>query len=108
VIITIHSREGIDRVVNRVRAIRPDVLIVSRARDEAHARHLFAIGATDAVPETTEASLQLSEAALFGLGVAAGPAIASIHEKRDAIRRSLREAASTAARNEVRATRASE
>lgn len=102
VIITIHSREGIDSVVDRVRAIRPDVLIVSRARDEAHARHLYTIGATDAVPETSEASLQLSEAALVGLGIAAGPAIASIHERRDAIRQSLREAARrTAAQSEV-------
>ena len=65
--------------------MRPDVLIVSRARDADHARHLYALGATDAVPETIEASLQLSEAALVGLGVATGLAIASIHEKRDEI-----------------------
>jgi monovalent cation:H+ antiporter-2, CPA2 family len=73
--------------------MRPDVLIVSRARDAEHARHLYALGATDAVPETIEASLQLSEAALVGLGVAAGLAIASIHEKRDEIRQALQEAA---------------
>jgi hypothetical protein len=35
-----------------------------------HARHLYAVGASDAVPETIEASLQLSEAALIGLGIA--------------------------------------
>ena len=63
-VITIHSQAAIDKVVDGVRAIRPDVLIVSRARDADHARHLYAIGATDAVPETIEASLQLSEAAL--------------------------------------------
>ena len=32
---------------------------VSRARDAEHARHLYGIGVTDAVPETIEASLQL-------------------------------------------------
>ena len=80
-------------MVEHVRALRPDILIVSRARDADHARHLYSLGATDAVPETIEASLQLSEAALVGLGVATGPAIASIHEKRDEIRHALQEAA---------------
>jgi CPA2 family monovalent cation:H+ antiporter-2 len=93
VIITIHDHDLIDDVVEHVRAMRPDVLIVSRARDANHARHLYQLGATDAVPETVEASLQLSEAALVGLGVPAGPVIASIHEKRDEIRRSLQQAA---------------
>jgi CPA2 family monovalent cation:H+ antiporter-2 len=93
VIITIHSPKVIDDVVEHVRALRPDVLIVSRARDADHARHLYSLGATDAVPETIEASLQLSEAALVGLGVATGPAIASIHEKRDEIRHALQDAA---------------
>jgi monovalent cation:H+ antiporter-2, CPA2 family len=37
--------------------------------------------------------LQLSEAALVGLGVPMGPVIASIHEKRDEIRHDLQEAA---------------
>ncbi len=93
VIITIHSVRQIDDVVAHVREMRPDVLIVSRARDAEHARHLYALGATDAVPETIEASLQLSEAALVGLGVATGLAIASIHEKRDEIRHALQQAA---------------
>ncbi len=93
VIITIHSARLIDEVVAHVRAMRPDILLVSRARDADHARHLYALGATDAVPETIEASLQLSEAALVGLGVATGLAIASIHEKRDQIRRTLQQAA---------------
>jgi CPA2 family monovalent cation:H+ antiporter-2 len=35
------------------------------------------------VPETIEASLQLPEATLIGLGLATGPVIASIHEERD-------------------------
>ena len=102
VIITVQSRTAIDKVVGRIRAVRPDVLIVSRARDGEHARHLYAIGATDAVPETIEASLQLSEAALVGLGVAVGTAIASIHEKRDEFRHALQEAAHKAGSEEVR------
>src|SRR5580693_6931199 len=106
VIITIHTHDLIDVVVEQVRALRPDILIVSRARDADHARHLYALGATDAVPETIEASLQLSEAALVGLGVAAGPVIASIHEKRDEIRHALQEAAKKAGRDTIRSVRA--
>ncbi len=106
VIITIHDHELIDDVVVHVRAMRPDVLIVSRARDADHARHLYALGATDAVPETVEASLQLSEAALVGLGVPAGPAIASIYEKRDEIRHALQDAARAAGLNKIHSVRA--
>ncbi len=105
VVITIHAQDAIDAIVDHARTTRPDVLIVSRARDAEHARHLYRIGATDAVPETIEASLQLSEAALVGLGVAAGPAIASIHEKRDEVRRALQDAALDAGRQEIRAVR---
>ena len=66
----------------------------SRARDAEHARQLYKqIGVSDAVPETIEASLQLSEAALVGLGVPTGPVIASIHEKRDEFREQLQGAA---------------
>jgi CPA2 family monovalent cation:H+ antiporter-2 len=100
IIITVHSQDAIDKVVSHVRVVRPDVLIVSRARDADHARHLYAIGATDAVPETIEASLQLSEAALVGLGIGIGRAIASIHDKRDEFRRALQRAAREAGREE--------
>lgn len=93
VIVTIGSESGVDAIVLGVRKLRPDVLIVARARDTEHARHLYAIGVTDAVPETVEASLQISEAALVGLGIPTGFVIASVHEKRDLFRAELRDAA---------------
>ena len=93
VIVTMHDTAGVDGVVEMVRAFRPEVPLVVRARDAGHARRLYRKGVTDAVPETIEASLQLSEAALVGLGVAMGPIIASIHEKRDEYRRDLSKAA---------------
>ena len=105
VVITIHTQRAIDEVVQHVRAMRPDILIVSRARDAAHASHLYRLGATDAVPETIEASLQLSEAALIGFGKAAGPIIASIHEKRDEIRRALQQAARDAGLETIHSVR---
>ena len=81
------------RLVAQVRALRQDMLVVSRARDADHARHLYQIGVTDAVPETIEASLLLSEAALIGLGVAMGLVVASIHERREEFRHELQQAA---------------
>ena len=80
-------------------------MIVSRARDAEHARHLYEIGVTDAVPETIEASLQLSEAALVGLGIPAGAAIASIHEQRDVVRSELQLAAKSAGQSRSRGIR---
>ena len=106
VIVTIHDQDAIDEIVRVARSLRPDILIVSRARDATHARHLYAIGVTDAVPETIEASLQLSEAALVGLGLPTGPVIASIHEKRDEFRHELQEAAGQAGQTATHAIRA--
>jgi monovalent cation:H+ antiporter-2, CPA2 family len=105
VIVTIHGQAAIDEIVRIVRRLRPDIAIVSRARDATHARHLYKIGVTDAVPETIEASLQLSEAALVNLGLQAGPVIASIHEMRDEFRQELQEAAGEAGRTETRSIR---
>ncbi|MBA3510826.1 cation:proton antiporter [Sphingomonas sp.] len=81
------------RLARRIRAAFPDLPIVARARDPAHAAELYKAGVTDAVPETLEASLQLSEAALVDLGVAMGPVIASIHEKRAQLQAEIREEA---------------
>jgi CPA2 family monovalent cation:H+ antiporter-2 len=79
------------RTVKRVRAWCPDLTIVARARDTEHAAALYKAGATDAVPETLESSLQLSEAVLVDLGMAMGPVIASIHEKRAEMRQQIME-----------------
>ena len=65
-------------------------------------------GATDAVPETLESSLQLSEAVLVDLGVAMGPVIASIHEKRDELRSAIKDAAEMEREPRLRRTRLGE
>ena len=106
VVVTIHTRSMIDEIVQQVRLARPDVPIFARSRDAEHARHLYAIGVTDTVPETVEASLQLSEATLVGLGVPTGKVIASIHEQRDVFRRALQEAASASGKTTMLAVRA--
>ncbi|WP_294540194.1 cation:proton antiporter [uncultured Rhodoblastus sp.] len=89
VVVTMHTPSAVDAVVRQVRESHADLTIVARARDAAHARALYKLGATDAVPETMEASLQLSEAALVDIGVPMGLVIASIHEQRDLYRKEL-------------------
>jgi monovalent cation:H+ antiporter-2, CPA2 family len=88
-VVTLDAPDAIESVVRAARSERPDLTIVARARDAAHASKLYDLKVTDAVPETIEASLQLSEAALIDIGIPMGLVIASIHEKRDEFRRML-------------------
>ncbi len=106
VIITMHTWSEVDGLVEAIRAEWPKIVIVARARDAGHARRLYELGVTDAVPETIEASLQLSEASLVGLGVPTGLVIASIHEKRDEFRHELQAAVKKLGRTESRGLRA--
>ncbi len=101
-IITMDSPEGAEAVVATAREMRPDLTIVARARDARHAKRLYELGATDAVPETIEASLQLSEAALVEIGIPMGLVIASIHERRDEFRKELNRPESLGGRRRMR------
>jgi len=89
-ILTMDNPVLVRRLTRQLRHAFPDLPIIARARDTAHAAELYKAGATDAVPETLEASLQLSEAALVDLGVPMGSVIASIHEKRDELREKIK------------------
>ena len=102
-VVTMDQPSAVEHVVVAARAERPNLTIVARARDASHASKLYELGVTDAVPETIEASLQLSEAVLVDIGVPMGEVIASIHEKRDSFRKLLQ----PVREGEVRAIRAS-
>ncbi|MXO59189.1 sodium:proton exchanger [Altererythrobacter salegens] len=91
VILTMDEPVLAQSITRKLRSAHPDLPIIARARDTGHAAELYRNGASTAVPETLEASLQLSEAVLVELGVAMGPVIASIHEKRDEFREMIRE-----------------
>jgi len=91
-VVTMDAPTKVDEVVMATRSLRPDLILIARARDHKHAARLYALGVTDAVPETTEASLQLAENTLVDLGVPMGLVLASIHERRDAFRRIFQEA----------------
>ncbi|ALH79602.1 cation:proton antiporter [Sphingopyxis macrogoltabida] len=77
------------RMTRQLRQKYPELPIISRARDADHAAALYQAGASDAVPETLESSLQLAEAVLIDLGVAMGPVIASIHDVRAKMRQDI-------------------
>ena len=92
VVLTMDDPVQAVRLTTTLRKRFPELTIVARARDTDHAAELYRAGATDAVPETLESSLQLSEAVLVDLGIAMGPVIASIHEKRDELRAEIKAA----------------
>ena len=89
-VVTLDDPPAAEALVTAARAARPSLLIVARARDAEHAARLYHAGATDAVPETIEASLQLAEAALVDVGIAMGPVIVSIHEHRAALQADIK------------------
>ncbi len=87
--VTMDNPTRVDEVTRTARALRPNLKIIARARDERHAMRLYGAGVTEAVPETIESSLQLAEALLVETGVPMGLAIASVHERRDGFRKLL-------------------
>ncbi len=90
VVLTMNDPVQSIRLTKSLRARFPDLTIIARARDSDHAAELYRAGVSDAVPETLESSLQLSESVLVDLGIAMGPVIASIHEKREELREKIR------------------
>jgi len=89
VVLTIDASHSLDTLVRLIRDRHPTLCVVARARDADHAQALYALGVTDAVPETVESSLQLAEAVLVDLGVPMGAVIVSIHEKRAELRKGI-------------------
>ncbi len=80
-------------ITRRVRGWAPDLPIIVRARDTDHAAELYRAGASDAVPEALESSLHIAETALVDIGIAMGPVIASVHQKREDLQSEIKAAA---------------
>jgi CPA2 family monovalent cation:H+ antiporter-2 len=108
VILTMDEPVAAQRMVRKLRAQYVALPIIARARDTSHAALLYRAGASHAVPETLEASLQLSEAVLVDIGVAMGPVIASIHEKRDELRAQIMEEGELEKKPKLKSTSLSE
>ena len=70
VILTLGDEAAVSRAVGGIRRLAPEVCIVARSRDEAHAMALRHAGADAVIPETLETGLQLAGATLARLGLA--------------------------------------
>jgi CPA2 family monovalent cation:H+ antiporter-2 len=84
VAVTIDDAEASERVVRSVRRHWAGLPVYVRARDHRHARTLRMLGATDVVPETVEASLQLSLRVLQGIGMPEEASLDLIESERQA------------------------
>lgn len=82
---TMDQRDASTHIVAAVHASWPSIPIYARACDPAHAWKLRSSGAVYAVPETTEASLQLSQSLLFGLGVPDDVARSVVGQERESL-----------------------
>lgn len=83
VVVTTDSPLSAQHTVRAVRERWPHLLVVARARDSAHARRLLDCGATEVVPETVEASLQLAARVLEAAGEPAEAVSQSIAQQRE-------------------------
>lgn len=90
IVLTMDDPVQLVATTRAVRAAQPDLCIIARAKDAEHAAQLYRAGATDAVPETLESSLQLAEAVLVDIGRPMGLVIASIHEMREIKRNKIK------------------
>ncbi len=68
-VVTMDNPHTAEHVVETARRNWPELVIYVRARDRAHARRLISKGASHAIPETVEVSLEIGEMVLIGVGV---------------------------------------
>ena len=81
-VVTTDDGVAAEHIVAAARSEAPGLLILARARDARHARDLIDRGADEAVPEAIEASLQLAEVLLTGIGLPEEAVVQSIEERR--------------------------
>lgn len=89
-IITMDNVHAAETIVKSVRPSHPDLPILVRARDAEHGRRLLAAGASEVVPETIEASLDLAEVTFSALGLSDDTAHRLVADQRQRERASLR------------------
>lgn len=69
------------KVLHHVRALRSDLPVMVRTRDESHVEELRLAGATEVVPETLEAGLMIAAHALLLLNVPLSRVVRRIREQ---------------------------
>lgn len=81
-IVTIDEVEAADLIIHALHESIPNLPIFARASDMLHSRRLEKGGATQAIPETLEASIQLGTIAVTSLGLSEDEAIGITQELR--------------------------
>ena len=64
-VVALDSPASTFKILEQAQKLRPDIHMLVRSRDEAHLEAFLEAGATEVVPETTEASLMLGAHMLF-------------------------------------------
>lgn len=82
-VVTIDQPSAADRIVSPLHQAFPNLPLFVRAQDLHHGRRLETSGATQAVPEILEASLQLGAVAMTSMGVSSDEVIGIIQELRN-------------------------
>ncbi|MEM1139584.1 MAG: cation:proton antiporter [Pseudomonadota bacterium] len=90
-VVTIDDHQAAEAIVTTAKERWPDLAIVVRARDRAHARRLLAKGATSIVVETIEASLDLAEVVFTRAGVGGDAARQIVADRRQLERAAITE-----------------
>jgi monovalent cation:H+ antiporter-2, CPA2 family len=70
------------KVLHRVRALRREVCIMVRTRDEGHLNLLMDAGATEVIPDTFEASIMLASQVLLLLGYPSSKVLREVRQIR--------------------------
>jgi monovalent cation:proton antiporter-2 (CPA2) family protein len=81
-VLTMDSAGAVQRALATARQGWPDLPVIARARDPAHAARLVELGAARAVPETVEAALALAGGTLGVLGLPDEAATAALARER--------------------------
>ena len=85
IVLTMDHPAAALQAVRNIRREFPAVRLYARSRDEKHARDLSLAGATTVVPETLEASLQLSAFVLDAMGLDESTVDRIIDDERDLV-----------------------
>lgn len=83
-VVTVNNRKAAERMVAAARHVQPDAPVFARAADTAHAARLMRLGAISVIPETVEASLQLTARLLGSLELPQGSVEQRVAEMREA------------------------
>lgn len=69
IVIAIDNIEASELILKTLRAEWPLIPIIVRTHDTEHMEHLYALGATSAIPETLEASMKIAAKTLEAIGI---------------------------------------